>query len=101
MVAPQPESDMVTNILASVAKYGLPPALLVWVIYLGSTQLVGDVRTQTALLQTHIEANTRVLQSVDRMERRQDRIEAILRQMCVNAAKGYDQQQACWSAGER
>lgn len=90
-----------TQILTSVAKYGLPTVLVCYLIYVGVNQLIMDVRLNRELMQTHIEASARIEQSLSRSEARQDRIESVLRQSCVNAAQDRAQQQACWSAGYR
>lgn len=99
-MAPQLEDD-VTSILSAVAKYGLPSALVCYLVYVGVNQLVMDVRANRELMQAHIEASQRIESSLQRSEARQDRIESVLRQSCVNASRDRAQQQACWSAGYR
>lgn len=99
-MAPQQEDD-VTSVLSAVAKYGLPTALVCYLVYIGVNQMVGDIRLNRELMQAHIEASTRIEHSLSRSEERQDRIEGILRQSCVNQAKDRGQQQACWNAGWR
>lgn len=90
-----------TGLLTWAAKFGLPAVLLCWVLYMGVTDLLAQVRSNTAILQQHVEASGRIESSLARSERRQERIESVLRQSCVNAARDYNQRQACWGAGER
>lgn len=97
-VAPQPEDEM-TQLLSAIAKYGLPSVLVCWFAWFLMNSLLNDVRQNREMLQSHIEAGTRIEQSLQRSEARQDRIEGILRQSCVNAARDRAQQQACWAAG--
>jgi len=99
-MVPQPE-DEVTGLLTAVAKYGLPAVLLFWLVWVGSNQVVGDIRAQGVMLQSHVEASQRVVEAINRMESRQDRIEGVLRQTCVNAAHSYTERQSCWNAGAR
>lgn len=99
-MAPQLEDD-VTSVLSAVAKYGLPTALVCYLVYVGVNQLVSDVRNNRELIQAHIEASVRMEQSMSRSEARQDRIESVLRQSCVNQARSEDQRQLCWNAGYR
>ena len=88
MDAPQPEDD-VRDLRLWITKYGLPAVLLCWIVYVGVTRLVEDVHATRMALDAHIEATREV----------QVRIEAILRQSCVNTASDALQRQACWSAG--
>ena len=72
-----------------VMKYGLTGALLAWIVYVGVTAMVADIHQTRVLMEQHVA----ITQST------QTRIEAILRQSCVNQAIDKSQQQACWSAG--
>jgi len=101
MALPSDSEDDVTALLTWAAKFGVPAALLCWVLYLGVNDLLAQVRSNTAMMQQHIEASGRIESSLGRSERRQERIESVLRQSCVNAARDYSQRQACWDAGER
>ncbi len=95
---PQQDVD-VTSILSATAKYGLPTVVACWLLWVGVTQLVTDVRENRILMQQHMEATQRIEQSINRAEASQGRIERVLRQSCVNVAKDYLQRQSCWSAG--
>ncbi|SRR6187399_1041206 len=95
---PQQDVD-VTSILSATAKYGLPTVVACWLLWVGVTQLVTDVRENRLLMQAHMEATQRIEQSIGRAEQGQIRIERVLRQSCVNAAKDYGERQSCWSAG--
>ena len=91
--APPPqEVEDVRDLLPWLMKIGLPGGLLAFIVYVAVTQLVADVHATRIMLEQHVESNQEIRRS-------QERLEAILRQSCVNAADDYQKRQACWSAG--
>jgi hypothetical protein len=91
------------SLLAGVAKFGFIPAVALYLLWVLTSSVQGDVRQNTAdvrqtnlLLQQHITATSDLQHEV---ERQLMVISDIQRQQCVNTADDYQKRQACWAAG--
>lgn len=110
LVPPQPEMEDPVPFLTAAAKYGVMPAIVLWLVYLLSLSYPAQmkenttaIQQQTQLLTLHVETTSNTLnrlqQTLDSTVIQQGRVIELLRQQCVNDAHNYLERNACFAAG--
>lgn len=98
-----PTEDDIVHFLAGVGKYGILPAIALFLIWQMSSAVATKLDLTYEVTRQHnaSAANSadRIQDSQFRMERMQGVLIDLARQTCVNAAKDYLQRQACFTAG--
>lgn len=88
-----------SSLLAGVAKFGFIPAVALYLLWILTSAVQGDVRQNTQdVRQTNLLLQQHMAATVD-IQRQLMVISDIQRQQCVNTADDYQKRQACWAAG--
>ena len=85
--------------LRTLAKYGGYAVFAGYLIYTLTTDIgrkVGDVRD---LMQAHASATISLQHTIEQDERWHATMTDVMRQLCVNSARTYQERTACFTAG--
>jgi hypothetical protein len=88
-------------VMTGLLKYGVASAIAVYLVYTLTTGIGHDVRVSTELLQRHVDATASLQRTIEADERWHATMVDVMRQLCVNSAKTYQERAACFQAGIR
>lgn len=102
------DDDILPPVLTSLLKYGISGAIAVYLVYVLSAQMDRNMRDiitaerlSAELMQRHIESSASWQRAMEDDARWHATMADIMRQLCVNGAKNYQERAACFQAGVR
>ena len=90
-----------TTLLSATLKFGLAPAICLYLVWALTTGIGQEVRANHDILSSHVEATVRLQQALDRQEYLLQALVDLARQQCVNSAKTSMERNACFLPGGR